>query len=398
MLKRTLIIPLLLFALAGVLAAGDRQKLGENAKEQPAKQETRKTRKPKQPPEETPKAPAVPYLTGEARVTVKGDQQPPIRIAMAPSGITIIELPAKDKFFAVHPPRNGDWVEIEKSPSMKSDTHLVLRAGKDLSAENGPAQLTMQMRSGLVLTFWIYPVKYITQQAHRCIITYSRDDIIAARRSAGLAVNLGEGEDETPTPKRTGNDAASKSFPPLPTLSPMPIPSPRREGEAAAVDESAGRRDRERKPLATARSEERIKALRTMLTCAVAEAKRFKRWTSATNGLSVSTRTEELDETTKVYLVAVKNVEDESLRLLSGHPDLVIESRDEKGKVIQLTPIKKLHLESTTANNVIPARATVYFAVAYEPPVLGKQQRVRVTVGQINAADDPVIAGLPANP
>src|SRR5262249_30871660 len=159
---------------------------------QETKQEARKKGKTKRAPDEAPQPQAVPYLMGEARVDIKSDQHPPIKIGMAASGITIIELPATDKFFAVHPPRNGDWVEVEKSPSMKSDTHLVLRAGKDLSQENGPAQLTVQMRSGLVLTLWIYPVKYITQQAHRCIISYNREEIIDARRSAGLAVNLGE--------------------------------------------------------------------------------------------------------------------------------------------------------------------------------------------------------------
>jgi hypothetical protein len=52
--------------------------------------------------------------------------------------------------------------------------------------------------------------------------------------------------------------------------------------------------------------------------------------------------------------------------------------------------------KSTTANNIIPAKATVYFAIAFAPPVLGKRQRLTVTVGQKNAADDPAIAGLSA--
>src|SRR5262249_16225293 len=158
--------------------------------------------------------------------------------------------------------------------------------------------------------------------------------------------------------------------------------------------ESADAPKQQAEPPAPARADQKLKAIRRLLSNAVADSKRFKKWTSPANGLSVSTRAIELDETTRVYLVAGKNVENESLRLLPGHPDLVIESRDEKGKVIQLAPVKKLYLESTTSNNVIPARATVYFAVAYKSPVLGKQQRVRVTVGQINAADDPVIAGL----
>jgi hypothetical protein len=81
---------------------------------------------------------------------------------------------------------------------------------------------------------------------------------------------------------------------------------------------------------------------------------------------------------------------------MSGQPDLVIKTLDRKGKTIQLERVRQLHTESTTTNNIIPAKATVYFAIAFVPPVLGKQQRLTVTVGQKNAADDPAIAGLSA--
>jgi hypothetical protein len=388
MFRLTVMITIVILMLAGTSVA---QSSGKAAK-QAAKQEIRKRKRTRPASDEEPLTKIALYLTGEARITIKGDQNPPVKIGMAPSGVTIIEFPANDKFFAVHPPRNGDWVEVEKSPSMKSDTHLVLRAGKDLSAQNGPAMLTVQMRSGLALTFWIYPVKYIAHQAHRVVVTYEREEIIAARRSAGLAVNLGESEEGETAPKITNTDAAKPSVT-AQSAPPIPVPASRSEGEKAATPDSADAPRPAAEPPAPARGDHRVKAVRKLLGDAVADAKRFKKWTDATNGLSVSTRLAELDDATRVYLVAVKNVENETLRLLPGHPDLVIESLDNKGKVIQLAPIKKLHVESTTANNVIPARATIYFAVAYKPPILGKQQRVRVTVGQINAADDPVIAG-----
>ena len=44
-----------------------------------------------------------------------------------------MEFPEGDKFFAIHPPENGELVRVEKSPSMKGDHHLVLRAGQDLA-------------------------------------------------------------------------------------------------------------------------------------------------------------------------------------------------------------------------------------------------------------------------
>jgi hypothetical protein len=53
--------------------------------------------------------------------------------------------------------------------------------------------------------------------------------------------------------------------------------------------------------------------------------------------------------------------------------------------------------EESAKSDVIPARAIVYYAVAFAPPILGKLQRMRVTVGQRNAADDPVGVSVTAN-
>jgi hypothetical protein len=100
-----------------------------------------------------------------------------------------------------------------------------------------------------------------------------------------------------------------------------------------------------------------------------------------------------LDEGARVALIAVKNVENAPIQILPGHPELVIETVD-KGKIIQIKPLEKLSEEASTKSNIIPGRTTVYYAVAYAPPILGKHQIVRVTVGQRNAADDPAVANL----
>src|SRR5262249_11652290 len=72
---------------------------------------------------------AVPYQSGEVRVTVQGNRNPVVPLGLALNGVTLVEFPESDLFFAVHPPENGDLVCVEKSPSMKGDHHLVLRAG-----------------------------------------------------------------------------------------------------------------------------------------------------------------------------------------------------------------------------------------------------------------------------
>lgn len=340
--------------------------------------------------EPSPPPQALPYLPGEARFTIKGEQNPVIRLAMAASGVTVVEFPVADKFFAVHPPRNGDWVEVEKSPSLKSDTHLVLRAGKDLMNAPGPAaSISVQMRSGLVVTLWIYPVKFISQQTHRCVISYNRHEIVEARRRAGLAVDLGEDEEHEIAKAVSGETAAAKP-PAIPESMP---PSPGSQ-DGGPLQEPLALPPVQR-AIKDTQSEKIAKALRDLLRQAVAEPKKFKKWSEKTNGLSVGTQVRDLDASVRVALVAVKNHQtDEAIRLLDGHPDLVVHTLDGKSQIIQLERVKQLHSESTTTNSIIPANATVYFAIAFAPPVLGKQQRLTVTVGQKNAADDPAIAGL----
>jgi len=66
------------------------------------------------------------YLSGEASISVAASTNPLLRIGMAQNGVTLIEFPARDKFFAVHA-GNSELVTVEKSPSLKRDHHLVLR-------------------------------------------------------------------------------------------------------------------------------------------------------------------------------------------------------------------------------------------------------------------------------
>jgi hypothetical protein len=297
-------------------------------------------------PEPAPAPQTLPYLSGEVKVAIKGEQNPVIRLAMAASGVTIVEFPAADKFFAVHPPRNGDWIEVEKSPSLKSDTHLVLRAGKDLIGAAGPAaSISVQMRSGLIVTLWIYPVKFISQQTHRCVISYDRDEIVDARRRAGLAVNLG-GDEEREVAKAVEGVSTTATTPePLLPPAAAQASSPTgsddgRPGSLAAPQPAAT------EPIKESQSEKTLKSLRGLLKDAAADPKGFKQWSGASNGLNVATQLRDLDERVRVALVAVKNVEaDEAIRLLAGHPDLVIQTLDGKGKIIQLERVKQLHAE-----------------------------------------------------
>ncbi|HKX29898.1 MAG TPA: hypothetical protein VJ302_19560 [Blastocatellia bacterium] len=335
---------------------------------------------------------AKPYLPGMVNVTVKGQDNPVVGIGMALSGVTVIEFPHEDSFFAVHPPENGDFIRIEKSPSMKSDHHVVLRAGVDLFKETGPAaSMTIQMTSGLTAVLWIYPTKTIEKQTHRCVFRYNRNDIVVARQQAGLAVNLDRETEGAGAGESKSVTAFLESLPrAIPASAPAPLtassPGSARQDQAAPPAPDPVRRP---DPALNA-------AVKNALNSAMKQLRLFRKWSSATNGLSVSTRAYDLNDTTRIVLIAVKNTEDSLLRLMPGHPELVIETRNEKDKVVQLTQVDKLAEETSAKNQVIGARGTVYYAIAYTAPVLSTKQFLRVTVGQKNAADAPAVSDLSA--
>jgi len=136
------------------------------------------------------------YMSGEANVTVRGNQNPIIRLGLAQNGVNVVEFPAADSFFMIHP-GNSELVSFDEETAKLSKRSLVLRPGAAFvappagSATRGPsASISVQMQSGVVVTFLIYPVRELSQNAHRCVVMYNRDEVVAARRAAGLAVNL----------------------------------------------------------------------------------------------------------------------------------------------------------------------------------------------------------------
>ena len=105
----------------------------------------------------------------------------------------------------------------------------------------------------------------------------------------------------------------------------------------------------------------------------------------------------ELNETARLVLFAVRNTTPEPLRLISGYPDLYVETLNDKQRPVEAgTRVEKLCLASSVAINLISPGETVYFALAYEAPILGAQQHLKVVVAHMNAADEPATADLTA--
>jgi len=103
-------------------------------------------------------------------------------------------------------PGNSNLVTVEESPTKETDRFIIVRPGDGFASPATMAQMKrspatsviVQMQSGLVLTFLFYPVQQLAEQAHRVVVTYDRSEVMAARRAAGLAVNLDSAEGARP--------------------------------------------------------------------------------------------------------------------------------------------------------------------------------------------------------
>jgi hypothetical protein len=371
MFTRTVVALMILAPLLGPAAQAQRKN--------PPAARTQRKEPPK--PVERPQPVASLHPVSEVKRVVKGDESPLLHLCMAPSGATVIEFPARDHYFGIHTSDIGDWVRIEKSPSRLTDNHIVLRPGKDLQESWTPALVQVQMRSGLLITLCIHPVKSAEQQTRRVVVLYDRDEIVASRQKAGLAVNIGQ-EAAEPQPAVTTAAAAP---------APQPADDPQLSQKAPAPVPAAD------EPVETTTATLLSNALKDALKRATSNPqKEFKKWSSSANGLTVSTRTYDLNEETRIALVAIRNVDDEPLRILPGHPEIVIETLNDKGKVVQLSQVPKRLEETNAKTQMIPEGQTVYYAIAFAPPIMSTKQKLRVTVGQRAAADAPVAADITA--
>lgn len=339
--------------------------------------------------------PRADYLSGEANVAVRGNQNPVIRLGLSPNGVTIIEFPVADRFFALHP-GNSDLVTIDESPTKATDHFMVIRAGSGFAspatmanARRAPVtSIIAQMQSGLVITFLFYPVQQLAEQAHRVVVGYDRDEVIAARRAAGLAINLDGIEEEksrttslrfSAPPTAPANETTTARV--QATSSPIKLVA-----DTAQVDTSQPPVKLDRK---------KGDPIRAALDEAAKSPKQFKRWSDSTHGLSLSVSpVQEMDKRSQLVVIAVRNTKNSDARILPSQPEITVETIDDKGKPLHIEVVKKLGVQTTATNDVIPGGATAYYALAYESRTLGARQRLRVAVGQTIAADEPATAGL----
>src|ERR1700686_4106963 len=363
------------------------------------------------PPQPTQAAPD--FFVGDAKVDVTKEETV-VRLAMAQHGSVLIELPANDGPRYIIP-GDPEMATVDEKALERNKRAIVVRPGSlfispptNRKAHAPAATVTVQMRSGLVVTFLFYPVEDLAQNVHRCVLSYNRDEVVARRRAAGLPVNLDTTTNTSERRNETGQSAAPISISvevsedgkapdrdlsekPSITIQSDKDPKPKTEANDRAAPPPAPA-DTAR-PIAEniGRTNERVNAdVLQALTRAIKKPKQFKGWTKPTHGISLATLQQaNPKDDFRIVLIAVKNTSSEALKISPGSPDLSLEMLDDQGKAINVQSIKKLHTEASEASGAIPPGTTAYYAIAFASPVLNVHQQVKVVVGQTNAADEP---------
>jgi hypothetical protein len=354
--------------------------------------------------------PAADFFVGEALVEVTKDQTV-VRLAMAQHASVLIELPANDgpRFII---PGDPEMVTVDEKALERNKRALIVRPGSlfvvptpNQRKRSPAATVTAQMRSGLVVTFLFYPVADLAQNVHRCVLSYQRDEVVARRRAAGLPVNLDQKEQGGEKP--TGQSGAPASISVEPTeevkgavadpsnrSSVTPIQNALQPAEAnvnpASNDTGA------KLPTGNTNLNERaVAATKKQLVAVTAQSRAFQSWTRPLHGLSLAVQqADDLKEDFRVLLLAVRNTGSEPLKLIPGSPDLTLEMHDDKGTVTNVQSIRPLHIDVSDRGGEVAAGRTIYYAIAYSPPLMGVQHRLKIVVAQTNAADEPASIAL----
>ncbi|MBX3291026.1 MAG: hypothetical protein KF855_17080 [Acidobacteria bacterium] len=338
------------------------------------------------------------YLSGEASVTVNPKQPMVIRLGLAQNAVSIVEFPASDGIYYIHE-GNPKLASVFQSPTKETDRSITVYPGESflpVKDGNTASAISLQMRSGLVLILEFVPVTDLRKNAHRCVITYDREAVIAARRTAGLAYDLG-GENAPAAP--LNSRAVSK----LVGTAPIPEPvsgqkPPERDHPISSAYTDLGngknvrnkgsdkrKTDDEIPPIANKRLAESIRDPK----------KNLGPWSKPQHGLELAvSRITELDPESRLVVVAIRNGTAANLRLVPGSPELQIQTTDASGNSIQTTRLDVQYIESTTLEGLVQPGSTVYYALVYKAPILGTNQNVRVLVAHREAADAPITSYL----
>ncbi len=341
------------------------------------------------------------YLSGEASVSVNPKQPTIIRLGLAQNATSVVEFPTIDQIYYIHE-GNPKLVTVFQSPTKETDRSITLYPGEGFLPTSIAGQkelsvtITMQMKSGLVIVLEIVPAPDIRQNAHRCVLSYNTAEVVAARRAAGLKVNLG---DEVDAPKQIKQTRAVSTLvnANLSKESDSTVSNDTEKVSSSFIEVAvggSGKTDSNNKQRKMKTGTQLSRLVNKKLAEAIKSPKeKFTVWSKAVKGLSLSTaKTIEIDDYQRLLVVAVKNETTDALRLLDEMPELQMQTVDKAGNSLQLERLERKFVETTALAGALPAGGVVYYAVVYENPILGANQKLLVSAAHDRAADAPVVA------
>jgi hypothetical protein len=390
--------------------------------------------------------------SGSVVVNVASNANTSVWLGLAQHGVTLIEFPADDPIYSVHPgdenfatverrPCFGDSVTalaeektfradkiVQECRARRAAEALVIRPGPQFTSPRKGEKpvgtvLTVQRVSGVVVSFIFVPVASIAQNANHVVLSYQVQEVVAAREKSGLATRLVSDGDmanffvaqkrrppavtpasETallvadappPTPAASSSAEASQlvtvipgaSAPTPPTATPAPARGDGNHGKEMPANDGVFQLTKE----------DEVEQLTIAELRRVSVGTPALTWGKPLHGLqlAIAARATHLTEVL-VDVVAVRNTLTVPVRLARDQPELFIENRPtEKGAAIVTEPMKLLHTATTALDNEVLLPGQIYYyAIAYDLPVLGAKQALRVAFAHTNAADEPVTLDL----
>lgn len=322
---------------------------------------------------------------GTLRFPIKEMTAPTMTLGLAPRGVIVIEYPADDPIYQVHPgDENFVTVSCTTSGSVagkSSDANIavecqnspydamILRPGSEFFKEGTDSStlITVIRNSGMVFTFLIVPVKTPAKNANHVLLQYNTEQMTDNRKKAGLSFNL---------LKNQGRNNSVK------TAAPQIMPESKTVPEKlTAVMPPVDELERRTIDLLTAR----VSANQDKLN-----------FTKTVYGLSAAVLPSGARVQDKaIDVVAVKNTLQVPVKLVDNQPVLYIETINNDKQSVEAKPLPILNMATTLeADNILQPGRIYYFALAYDTPLLGSRQQLKVSFAQTNATDAPVAINL----
>lgn len=332
-------------------------------------------------------------LGGNMVVDVSANSNTVLKIGLAERAVTLIDFPVDDPVYKIHP-GNENFVTVGclgREPNGKclnSPTDaIVLRPGKDFHAlgseESAATVITIQRNSGIVVTLIVVPVRRISDNTNYVAVRYDLQNVLKIRRNSGLAVNLQSSETSAaPSSAVAGNastSGATNGENAQIVNAALPSGDNQTEQTATGAETSAGDAQSLNQMLAdeiqrAADNSGALKFSKPVYGIALAR--------TSGSGTSVND--------VSVEIIAVRNTLSQAIRLVPDQPELVIENREGKEPSVSVQKVNLLHVATTADDSdVLQPGVVYYYAFAYQSPILGVKQALRVSFAQRAAADAP---------